>query len=73
MFARVGDWLVVESRSDGAHARRGEIVEVERPDGAPPYRVRWSEEHIALVYPGPDAHVISADQLASLDQQTHAG
>jgi hypothetical protein len=72
MFARVGDWLVVESHSDGAHARRGEIVEVARTDGAPPYRVRWSAEHVALVYPGPDAHVISADQLASLDN-AHAG
>ena len=68
MFARVGDWLVIESRSDGAHAKRGEIVEVAHSDGTPPYRVRWSEEHVALVYPGPDAHVISADRLASLDQ-----
>jgi len=67
MFARVGDWLVVESRSDGVHARRGRIVEVVHSDGTPPYRVRWGEEHEALVFPGPDAHVLSADQLASLD------
>ena len=73
MFARVGDWLVVESRSDGAHARRGQIVEVAHADGTPPYRVRWDEEHEALVFPGPDAHVMSMEQLASLDQVGHLG
>ncbi len=68
MFARVGDWLVVESRAEGRPARRGQIVEVGRADGAPPYRVRWSADHLALVFPGPDARVVSSDRLASLDQ-----
>jgi Domain of unknown function (DUF1918) len=72
MFARVGDWLVVESRNEGRAARRGEIVEVARADGAPPYRVRWDADHQALVFPGPDARVFSTDRLASLDE-AHAG
>jgi len=72
MFARVGDWLVIESRSDGTHARRGQIVEVGHADGSPPYRVRWSEEHVALVFPGLDAHVVDGGQQVSLES-THAG
>lgn len=73
MFARVGDWLVIESRSDGTHARRGQIVEVPNSDGTPPYRVHWTDEHVALVFPGPDAHVVSADRLATLDEIGHHG
>ncbi|HEU5269389.1 MAG TPA: DUF1918 domain-containing protein [Jatrophihabitans sp.] len=72
MFARVGDWLVIESRSDGTHARRGEIVEVAHADGSPPYRVRWNDEHVALVFPGPDAHVLSGGQQVSLEA-SHLG
>jgi hypothetical protein len=68
MFAQVGDWLLVESRNEGQHARRGEIVEVPRPDGAPPYRVRWSADHVALVFPGPDARVLTTDELATHDR-----
>ena len=49
-----------------------EIVEVARTDGAPPYRVRWDADHEALVFPGPDARVLQADRLASLDK-AHAG
>ncbi len=33
-----------------------------REDGAPPYRVRWSDGHEGLVYPGPDAHIVPADE-----------
>ncbi|MFL6162537.1 MAG: DUF1918 domain-containing protein [Jatrophihabitantaceae bacterium] len=72
MFARVGDWLVVESRNEGRAARRGEIVGVARADGAPPYRVRWDADHEALVFPGPDARVLTADELATHDR-AHAG
>jgi hypothetical protein len=72
MFAQVGDWLLVESRTEGRHPRRGEIVEVPRSDGAPPYRVRWSADHVALVFPGPDARVLTAAGLATHDQ-AHAG
>jgi hypothetical protein len=68
MFAQVGDWLVVESRSEGRPARRGEIVGVSRADGAPPYRVRWSADHEALVFPGPDARVLTTAELANPDR-----
>jgi hypothetical protein len=35
----------------------GEILEVRGPEGAPPYRVRFSDGHEGLVYPGPDSLV----------------
>ncbi len=58
MFAQVGDRLVVHSTHVGGPTRDGEIVEVTREDGTPPYVVRWSDSgHESLVYPGPDAEV----------------
>jgi len=58
MQASVGDRLVVRSRHLGEPVRDGEILEVRRPDGTPPYLVRWSDNgHEALVFPGPDAYV----------------
>jgi hypothetical protein len=58
MQAKVGDRLVVLSRHLDEHLRSGEIVEVHGTDGAPPYVVKWAdEEHTALIFPGPDAHV----------------
>jgi len=72
MFARIGDWLLVESRSEDRHARRGQIVGVERSDGLPPYRVRWADtDHEALVFPGPDSRVLTSEQLAAHDLATH--
>ena len=58
MRANKGDWLVVESSVVGRVARRGTIVDVEGPDGTPPFLVRWEDDgHQGLVFPGPDAHV----------------
>jgi hypothetical protein len=63
MHAQLGDWLVTEGRDINHHARRGEIVGIESPDGSPPYRVRWGDGHEALCFPGPDTHVVhSADE-----------
>lgn len=63
--ARAGDWLVVESGFDSTHARTAEILAVAGPDGAPPYRVRWTDDdREALVFPGPDAHVVAAEEAA---------
>jgi len=60
MRAQVGDWLVVRSHTEGQHDRRAEIVGT-RPDGAPPYTVRWTDDdREALVFPGPDAQVVTA-------------
>jgi hypothetical protein len=58
MKAHVGDRLVVEGTHVGDPPRVGVITALRRPDGAPPYLVRWLDnEHEALVFPGPDARV----------------
>lgn len=59
MKASVGDRLIVEGTTVDSPRRLGEIIEVEHADGSPPYRVRWSDDHEAMVFPGPDAHVQS--------------
>ena len=69
MHAQVGDWLVVKSSATGRPSRRGEIVSV-GAGGEPPFRVRWVEnDHQALVYPGPDAEVITASRLERLERE----
>ena len=68
MRAKTGDWLLVEQPSVGRPARRGRIVGVRRTDGGPPYVVHWLDsDHEALVYPGPDAHVVTVAELAESD------
>lgn len=62
MHAQVGDWLIVRSHTEGRHDRRAEIVGT-GPEGAPPYTVRWTDDdREALVFPGPDAQVMTAAQ-----------
>jgi hypothetical protein len=61
MRANVGDQLLVEGRTVETPRRSGEILEVHGEDGAPPYVVRWADGQEGLVYPGPDAHVVSGD------------
>ncbi|MCS7479365.1 DUF1918 domain-containing protein [Umezawaea endophytica] len=68
MRAETGDWLLVEQSSVDRSARRGRIVGVRGADGGPPYVVHWVDsDHEALVYPGPDAHVVTAAELAEAD------
>ena len=57
MHAHPGDVLVVEGQTVGRQSRRGKIVEVRSEDGSPPYLVHWEDDHEALTYPGPDAHI----------------
>lgn len=59
MRAKVGDHLVVESKTVDQPRRDGEVLEVQGEDGAPPYLVRWSDGHQGLTYPGPDAHIVA--------------
>ncbi|WP_062431761.1 DUF1918 domain-containing protein [Herbidospora daliensis] len=60
MKAAMGDRLIVEGSSDHESRKVGVITEVRHPDGSPPYLVRWSgDDHDCLVFPGPDAHVVS--------------
>lgn len=58
MHAQAGDWLVIETNHVGQHAKRGQIKEVHSQDGSPPFLVHWEDGHDALVFPGPDAHVV---------------
>jgi len=57
MRAVVGDRLHVHGRVVGAHDQTSEIIEIRGPDGEPPYLVRYSDGHEALVFPGADATV----------------
>lgn len=57
MKASVGDRIMVKSHHVGSVDREGEVLEVHNPDGTPPYVVRWSDGHVAVVFPGPDAVV----------------
>jgi hypothetical protein len=61
MRANVGDQLLVEGRTVETPRRTGEILEVHGDNGAPPYVVRWADGQEGLVYPGPDAHVVTPD------------
>ena len=66
MKARVGDWLVIKGTTVERSDQRGEITEVRSADGSPPYVVRWLSGHVATVYPGPDAVIMSpAEQEAA--------
>lgn len=61
MHAQVGDRLLV---GDGRH-RIGLIVDVPRPDGLPPYIVKWqSDGHIAMVFPDQYARILPAGHPA---------
>jgi hypothetical protein len=65
MKAKVGDRLVVLSKHLDEPTNEGEILEVHGPDGDPPFLVRWrSNGHEALVFPGPDAHVVPSEHHA---------
>jgi hypothetical protein len=70
MRAHAGDWLVVETATVGRHCVRGRIEEVADPAGAPPFRVRWTDDdRVTMVFPGPDARVLTQHELAELDRQ----
>ena len=67
MQARSGDWLVVHSHSDGGHIRKAEIIATH--GGEPPYTVRWlDEDRESIVFPGPDAQVVSAAEMGELNE-----
>lgn len=70
MHAKSGDWLIVETATTDRHSLRGRIEEVLSQDGEPPYRVRWtSDDHISVVFPGPDARVVTAEELEVMDRE----
>jgi hypothetical protein len=56
MRAKVGDWIRVGSHHIGVPDRRGEVVAVHGPDGAPPFEVHWLDTgRITVFLPGSDA------------------
>jgi hypothetical protein len=60
MHAQLGDHVVVEGKTVDMPRKEGEVIEVKGQDGTPPYVVRWTDGHEGLVFPGPDAHIVSA-------------
>ncbi|PBC40198.1 DUF1918 domain-containing protein [Rhodococcus sp. ACS1] len=70
MHAEPGDWLVVKGTVVDSPDEVGQIVEVRHADGEPPYLVRWIRDgHEALVFPGPDAHVVTAAEKVEEDRR----
>ena len=69
MKAEVGDWLVMKGFTIDQPEQRGLITEVHSDDGSPPYMVRWLEsDHLALVFPGPHAIIVSAEEMRAADR-----
>ena len=69
MRAKPGDWLVVETSTLDRPGVRGVIEEVLSDTGEPPYRVRWTyDDHMSLVFPGPDARVLTTEEMTALDE-----
>ncbi|WP_157494264.1 DUF1918 domain-containing protein [Kutzneria sp. 744] len=66
MHAKPGDWLVIKSATLDKPSRRGMIMEAHGTDGTPPYVVRWTDnDHEAIVFPGPDAHVEASTPIGT--------
>ncbi|MCE7082578.1 DUF1918 domain-containing protein [Streptomyces sp. ST2-7A] len=57
MRAHIGDRVITHGRTVGRPDRVSEIIEVLGDDGGPPYRVRDTDGHETLLYPGPDSVV----------------
>ncbi len=56
MHAVVGDKIVIRGHHTGQPVREAIILAIEGENGAPPYRVRWTEdEHEGFFFPGSDA------------------
>lgn len=70
MKADVGDWLVIKGTTTELADQRGLIIDVHGVDGSPPYVVRWLEtDHVATVFPGADAVVVTAAERAAADER----
>lgn len=68
MKAAVGDRIVMAGEQVDRPTRDGEIVEVQGADGSPPFRVRWSDGHSGLIYPGPGS-VLRLESATGADQE----
>lgn len=73
MKANVGDWLVTKGRTNEQPEHRGMITEVHGTEGMPPYLVRWLETgHEALIFPGPDAVVVTSAEQKVADERVRS-
>jgi uncharacterized protein DUF1918 len=58
VHAAVGDKIIVRGHHVADVDREAVILAVEGENGAPPYRVRWSDDgHEGMFFPGSDAVV----------------
>jgi hypothetical protein len=58
MIAHVGDRILLERTHLGESRRVGVVTAVSRPDGTPPYQVRWLDDgRTTLIFPGAEAHI----------------
>ncbi len=72
MKAKVGDWLVIKGTTIDRPDQRGLITEVHSSDGSPPYVVHWLDtDHVATVFPGSDAAVVTAAEQRAADERAH--
>jgi hypothetical protein len=55
MRAKPGDHIILAPPTIDGPLREGEVIETRGEDGQPPYVVKWSDGHEALLYPGPGA------------------
>ena len=73
MKAKIGDFLMIKGTTVDQSDQCGEITEVRSTDGSPPYVVRWlASGHVATVYPGPDAIVLTPAEQEAADQRTRS-
>ncbi len=73
MKASVGDRIIIAATRLDGPVRDGRIVEVRHEDGSPPYLVQWADTgQQALVFPGPDAFVQSAEPGTPEAEAAHA-
>lgn len=72
MQAHPGDWLIVHSHTDAGPVRKAEIIAT-HTGGDPPFTVRWIDDNReSVVFPGPDAEIVSAAQNATNAQAQDA-
>ena len=57
MYAQVGDELTVKGRHQGDEDRHGEIIQIARANGAPPYVIRWRDGHQSVFFPSSDTEI----------------
>jgi hypothetical protein len=73
MQAKMGDWLVLKGPATEQSDHRGLITDVRSSDGSPPYVVRWLDTgRVAMVFRGPDAVVVTADEQEAADERTQS-